>query len=86
MGPTKVVSFVVASLRIYLILGQFKKNGPVHFEALDPSETTICMHGNYQVICQNNKRSDRLHLTKFLLCNFINKKVMQIFDVSCLRF
>ena len=54
---------------------------PVHFEALDPSETTNCMHGNYQEICQNNKRSDRLHLTNFLLCNFIDKKVMQMFKI-----
>ena len=77
MGPTKIVSFVVASLRIFDIR-TVKKMAPVHFEALDPSETTNCMHGNYQVICQNNKRSDRLHLTKFLLCNFINKKVADI--------
>ena len=43
MGPTKILSFVVASLRIFDIrnLGQFKKMAPVHFEALDPIETVL---------------------------------------------
>ena len=34
-GPTKI-SFVVASLRIF-----DKRAAPVHFEALDPSETVL---------------------------------------------
>ena len=42
-----------------------KKMTPVHFEALGPSETVL-MHGNYQVIYQNNKYPDGLDLTKFL--------------------
>ena len=52
---------------------------PVHFEALDPIETVLYA---WKLSSDMPKKALRqLDLRKFLLCNFINKKVMQIYDV-----